>query len=71
MDIGRQKFIADIYYEADYDIAETVYLVGEFTSPAWETVIPMKYSFFYRSFMAKIKISEGDQFKFIINGTFV
>ena len=71
LDIGRQKFIADIYYEADYDIAETVYLVGEFTSPAWETVIPMKYSFFYRSFMAKIKISEGDQFKFIINGTFV
>lgn len=64
-------YIVDIYYEADYDIAENVYLVGEFTNPKWLNQIQMKYSFFHRAFSATVKITQGDQFKFIINGTFV
>lgn len=54
-----KTFIADIYFEADPDIAQSIYLVGEFTTPQWEVLVQMKYSFFYRAFKVKIKIQEG------------
>lgn len=64
-------YITDIYFEADHDIAENVYIVGEFTSPKWTVQIPMKYSFFYRAFTTKIKIRDHCQFKFVVDGTFI
>lgn len=66
-----KTYIADIYYEADPDIAQSIYLVGEFTTPQWEVFVPMKYSFFYRAFKAQVKIQEGWQFKFLVGQTFV
>jgi hypothetical protein len=67
----KRQYIADIYYEADPAIACEVFLVGEFTNPAWEVKIPMKYSYFHRAFKTQVKIEENCQFKFIVNGTFV
>lgn len=54
----QRKFMADIYYEADHDIADKIYLVGEFTTPKWIIKIPMKYSFYHRAFKVKVKISD-------------
>ena len=68
---AQQTYIADIYYEADPDIAKEVYLVGNFSYPEWEVQIPMKYSFFHRAFRTTVKISEGSQFKFLVGDTFV
>ena len=67
----NKTYYADIFYVADYDIADTVYLAGEFSDPEWKKVVPMNYSFYHRAFRATVKISEGNQFKFIVNGTFV
>lgn len=64
-------YLADIYFEADYDIAQTIQIVGEFTQPAWSLKLTMKYSFFHRAFHAQVKIYEGCQFKFIVDGTFI
>ena len=67
----RKLFTVDIYFEADHDIAESVFIVGEFTNPAWTVKILMEYSFFSRAFKARIKIGENWQFKFIIDGNFI
>lgn len=67
----KQIYIADIHYEADPDIAKEIFLVGEFTIPKWSIQIPMKYSFYHRSFLTQVKIQENCQFKFIVDGTFV
>lgn len=67
----KRQYIADIYYEADPEVASEVFLVGEFTTPQWKVMIPMKYSYFYRAFKVQVKVHEGCQFKFIVNGTFV
>ena len=64
-------YVVDIYFEADHDIAENVYISGDFTFPKWSKKIPMKYSFFHRSFMAQVKIHDNSQFKFIVDGTFI
>ena len=64
-------FTADIYFEADHDIAEKVYIVGEFTNPKWIIKVPMEYSFFYRAFKARIKIHDNCQFKFIFDGNMI
>jgi len=66
-----RSYVVDIYFDADHDIAEKVYLVGDFTNPKWSELIPMKYSFFHRSFMAKVKMHDHAQFKFIVDGTFI
>lgn len=67
----KQTYFADIHYEADPDIAKEIFLVGEFTIPKWSVRIPMKYSFYHRSFLTQVKIQENSQFKFIVDGTFV
>jgi len=67
----NRTYIVDVFYEADQDIAEDIYLVGEYSNPKWTVTTPMKYSFFHRAFATKIKMHDGWQFKFIINGTFV
>ena len=67
----NKQFLTDIYFEADHDIAENVFIVGEFTTPKWLLQIPMKYSFFHHAFWAKIKIHDNWQFKFIIDGNFI
>lgn len=42
--LARNKiYIADIYFEADRDVSDTVYLAGEFSNPKWERIIPMEY----------------------------
>ena len=66
-----KRFVADIYFEADHDIAENVQIVGEFSNPKWLIKIPMKYSFFHKAFKAKINIQDNCQFKFIIDGNFI
>ena len=67
----ENTFIADIYYEADPDIAMQIFLVGEFSSPPWTKQIPMEYSYFHRAFRTTIKIKQGSEFKFIVDGTFI
>jgi hypothetical protein len=67
----KHIFIADIYYEADPDIAKEIFLVGEFSAPEWAVQIWMKYSFFHRAFLCQVKIQGNWQFKFIVDGTFV
>ena len=67
----RRLFSVDICFEADHDIADSVFIVGEFTNPAWAIRVPMEYSFFYRAFKTRIKIHENCQFKFIIDGNFI
>lgn len=65
------KYIVDIFYEADPDIANEVYLVGEFSNPQWKEPVLMNYSYFFRAFRAKVTMHEDCQFKFIVDGTFV
>ena len=60
-----------MYLEADYDIAEKVFVAGDFAESKWRNHIQMKYSFFNRAFKAKIKIQDGNQFKFIIDGMYI
>mmetsp|Transcript_39580 Transcript_39580/g.39158 ORF Transcript_39580/g.39158 Transcript_39580/m.39158 type:complete len:363 (+) Transcript_39580:26-1114(+) len=64
-------FIADIYYEADPDIAKQIFLVGEFSTPQWGKQVLMQYSYFHRAFRAQIKIRQSSEFKFIVDGTFI
>ena len=64
-------YITDIYFDADHDITDRIYIVGDFTSPKWSIQIPMKYSFFHRSFLIRVKIHDNSQFKFIVDGTYI
>lgn len=68
---AQRVYLADIYFEADHDIAEEVFIVGEFTQPKWLVKVPMKYSSFFRAFKAQVKIHDNCQFKFIIDGMFI
>ena len=54
----NKTYLADIYFEADYDIADVIYLVGDFSNPPWSQTIEMKYSFFHRAFRSKVKIRD-------------
>lgn len=65
------KYVVDIFYEADPDIANEVHLVGEFSDPSWRRPILMNYSYFFKAFRAKVTMHEDCQFKFIVDGTFV
>ena len=66
-----RRYVVDIYFDADHDIAEMIYLVGDFTNPKWTVLVPMEYSFLSRSFKAKVKMNDNSQFKFIIDGTYI
>lgn len=55
----NRTYIVDVFYEADQDIAEDIYLVGEYSNPKWTVTTPMKYSFFHRAFATKIKMHDG------------
>ena len=46
-------------------------LIGDFTNPPWKVTIQMEYCKYMKGYKACIKITEGQIFKFIVNGQYL
>lgn len=67
----NNKFLLDIYFSTSGKEASEVSVIGEFAPKSWESKIPMRYSYFFQWFTARIIVYDWCLFKFIVDNHYV
>ena len=65
---GKREYFYSIYLPGDQK--NKVELIGNFSRPAWGVYYKLQYNKFYKSFHTIVKMKEGSQFKFLVNGNY-
>lgn len=65
---AKKEYYYSIYWNGKRGAA--VALTGDFTNPPWRASHDLVYSDFYRCFHGIVRMKEGDQFKFLVNGKY-
>jgi len=65
---GKREYYCSIYWTGGRN--KKVELTGTFTNPPWSASYKLSYNEFFKAFHGIIKLKEGDQFKFVIDGSY-